>query len=133
MLTLDEVARLALELPETTEGTSWGHRTWLVKGKGFAWERPFSKADVKRFAPAAPPDGTIVAVRTDDMAEKAAVLAQGIKGVFDIEHFKGYPAVLVQLKAVPKKAFRELLLDAWLAMAPEPLARQHLAAVRRPR
>lgn len=131
MLTIDEVARLALELPETAEGTSWGHRTWTVRGKGFAWERPFSKADIKRFGTATPPDGEIVAVRTEDKAEKAAVLAQGIRGVFDIEHFKAYPAVLVQLKAVPKKAFRELLLDGWLAMAPEALAREHLAARRR--
>ena len=48
-MSLDGVARLALSLPEAVEGERHGNRTWFVRGKGFAWERPFSKADIKRF------------------------------------------------------------------------------------
>jgi hypothetical protein len=62
-VTVDDAARLALELPEVTEGERRGNRTWLVSGKGFAWERPFSKADLKRFGDATPPEGPILAVR----------------------------------------------------------------------
>jgi hypothetical protein len=126
MVSLEEVARLASELPEVTEGQRWGNRTWDVAGRTFAWERPYSKADIKRFGTETPPEGPIVAVKVEDLDEKEAVLAAGTRGVFTIEHFNGYAAVLIQLKAVPEKAFRELLLDAWLASAPPRLAEAYL-------
>ena len=34
MATLDDVARVASELPEVTEGERHGNRTWFVGGKG---------------------------------------------------------------------------------------------------
>jgi hypothetical protein len=127
VVTLDDVARLALDLPEVTEGESRGNRTWAVGGKAFAWERPFSKADVKRYGDETPPDGAIVAVRVGDLGEKEAVLAAGRTGFFTIPHFNGYAAVLIQLRRATKKAVREAVVDAWLACAPPKLAEQYLA------
>ena len=133
VITLDEVVAIAGALPQVTEGRRYGNRTWFVAGKAFAWERPLSKADVKRFGTDPVPGGPIVAVAVDDLGEKAAVLAQGAKGVFDIAHFQGYPALLVQLDVAAKRTVRELVVDAWLACAPAALTDEYLADKRRRR
>jgi hypothetical protein len=124
--TVDDVARMAMELPEVTVGERWGNRTWMVAGKGFVWERPFSKADVKRFGDATPPAGPIVAVRVSDLGEKEAVLAAHPKAFFTIPHFDGYAAVLIQLRKVGKRALQEAIIDGWLACAPPKLAKEFL-------
>jgi hypothetical protein len=126
MATIDEAAEIASGLPEVTVSERYGNRTWMVVGKFFAWERPFSKADIKRFGDASPPDGPILAVKVADLGEKEAVLAAGIKGVFTIPHFDGFPAVLIQLNKVGKRALREAITDGWLACAPPKLADQYL-------
>jgi hypothetical protein len=125
--TIDDVARIAAELPEVIEGTTHGNRSWTVAGKAFAWERPFSKADIKRYGDATPPDGPILAVRVEDLGEKEAVLAANPKGFFTIPHFNGYSAVLIQLRKAPTNALREAIVDGWLACAPAKLTEQLLA------
>ena len=126
VVTLDDVRRMAMELPEVNEGESYSRPTWFVGKKSFVWERPFSKADVKRFGDATPPEGPFVAVRTEDLAEKEALREANPKAFFTIPHFDGYPAVLIQLREVTAKAMREALLDAWLAVAPPKLAESFL-------
>jgi hypothetical protein len=131
MLTVDEVAVIAGELPEVTEGERHGHRTWFVRGKAFAWDRPFSKADVKRFGDAPVPEPPILAVSVADLDDKEAVLQEGAKGFFTIPHFDGYAAVLIQLRVAGKRRVREALVDGWLAAAPPALADEYLASKRR--
>ncbi len=126
MASVDEAARMALDLPQVAEGERHGHRTWSVAGKAFAWERPFSKADIRRFGDATPPDEPILAVRVEDLGEKEALLGAPPKGFFTIAHFDGYPAVLIQLKAVPKRVLREAIIDGWLACAPPTLANEYV-------
>lgn len=123
MATYDDVARLVAELPETSESERHGHRAWSIRGKVFAWERPFSKADLRRFGDTTPPGGPILAVRVEDLGEKEAVLAAQPDAFFTIPHFDGYPAVLVQLSKVSEQGLREALLDGWLVFAPPDVAR----------
>ena len=65
---------------------------------------------------------------TLDLEDRDAILASGFVGVFTIQHFEGYPAVLIQLEQTTMPQLRELILDAWLAKAPDELAAKHRPA-----
>ncbi|WP_350276919.1 hypothetical protein [Kribbella sp. HUAS MG21] len=127
MMSLADVERVVAGLPGTEETARHGMRTWKVGGKAYAWERPFSKADLKRFGDETPPEGPILALTVEDLAEKEAVLAaRAGDGFFTIPHFDGYAAVLVQLEKVSGAVLEEAVLDAWLVHAPADVAAAHL-------
>jgi hypothetical protein len=129
--TLDDVSRIALGLPEVTEDDSRGRLSWAVAGKTFAWERPYSKADIERFGAETPPRQPILAVRVEDLVEKEAVLAAGTKGIFTIPHFDGYAALLIELRKVGARALKAALIDGWLACAPRDLAERQAPCLSR--
>jgi hypothetical protein len=122
MVTIEEARTFALSLPEAVEGLRYGYRSWSVRGKTFAWERPFSKADIKRFGSGTPPTGPIVAAMVEDLGEKEAVLAANPLGFFTISHFNGYAAVLIQLNVVSHGALVDAITDGWLTCAPRVMA-----------
>jgi hypothetical protein len=126
VVSVDDAARVAAALPGVEEGTSYGHRAWLVGGRRFAWLRPFSKADLRRFGAEAVPAGPVLALVVEDLGEKEAVLAAH-PAAFTVPHLDGDPVVLVRLEAVGAAELAEVLEDAWLAAAPAPLARAHRA------
>jgi len=118
MVGIEQVAAMAMALDEVREGLRYGNRAWMVEGKTFAWERPFSKADIKRFGDSPVPSGPILGVMVEDQIEKEAVLAANARAFFTIPHFDGYAAVLIQLEKASRKQVGEALLDAWLTCAP---------------
>jgi len=140
-MTFDDVDAVVMKLPGVTVGTKWANRTWMVDGKGFAWQRPFSKADVKRFGDETPPAGEILAVRVENLDAKDALLAIAPPGFFTIPHFNGYAAVLIELRRARTKDVRNALLDAFRTVASSlpiakratPRARKRRAPARRAR
>jgi hypothetical protein len=125
MPTWDDVRRIALALPETSERSSYGHPSWRVKDKGFVWERPLRRADYEALGDAAP-DGPILGIRVEHLGAKEAVLASDPDVFFTTPHFDGYPAVLVQLDRISLEELTEVIVEAWLARAPEKLAQKYL-------
>jgi hypothetical protein len=121
----DDVRRIALELPETSEEVSRDLRQWRVKDKGFVWERPLRRADLEALGEAAP-DGPILGARVEHLVAKEALLADDPSVFFTTPHFDGYPAVLVRLDQIGLEDLREVIVEAWLARAPKRLAEAYL-------
>lgn len=129
MPTLADVEKYLDAFPGATVGTRYGRKSWFVGTKNFAWLRPLTKSDIKKLGDQPPPDGPILGLAVEDLAEKEAVLQAGHCGVFTISHFDGYPAILVHLDQVAPRVLVQLAVDAWLACAPADLAEQHAATL----
>ena len=128
MATWDDVRRLALALPETSETVSRELRRWLVKERGFVWERPLRRADIEALGDDAP-DGPILGARVEHLGAKESLLADDTGVFFTTPHFDGYPAVLVRLDLIELEGLEELIAEAWLARAPKRLAKAYLDAM----
>jgi hypothetical protein len=102
MATWDDVRRIALALPETSERLSRDLRQWLVRDNGFVWERPLRHADVRALGDDAP-GGPILGARVEHLGAKDALLADDPGVFFTTPHFDGYPAILVRLDQVTSR------------------------------
>jgi hypothetical protein len=105
MATEDDVRRIALSLPETTEKPWFNTPGFRVKDRGFLRIR--SEAE----------GGLVVFVA--DLGEKEGLLAADPDKFFTTPHYDGYPAVLVNLPAVDVDELRELITDSWRLKAPK--------------
>jgi hypothetical protein len=121
----DDVRRVALALPETTERISRDLRQWRVKDRLFVWERPLRRADLDALGDAAP-RGPILGARVEHLGAKESLLADDSGVFFTTPHFDGYAAVLVRLDLVGLEDLEELVTEAWLARAPKRLAKAYL-------
>ncbi|MBV9683763.1 MAG: MmcQ/YjbR family DNA-binding protein, partial [Solirubrobacterales bacterium] len=123
MASWDDVRRIALGLPETSERpTHGGNTSWSVRDKPFVWERPLRPADLRALGDEAP-EGPILGARVEHLGAKEALLGDDPGVYFTTPHFDGYPAVLVRLQEVPADELEELIVEAWIAQAPRRLAR----------
>ena len=121
----EDVRRIALDLPETTERSSHGHASWQVRDKLFVWERPLRQSDLRALGDAAP-TGPILGARMEHLGAKEAILADEPGVYFTTPHFDGYPAVLVRLDAISVADLEELIIEAWLVQAPKRLAKEYI-------
>jgi hypothetical protein len=127
MATVDDVRRIALGLPETSEGESHGTIMWRVRDKGFVWERPLRKGDIEALGDRVP-EGPVFGARTADEGVKLALVADSPAVFFTTPHFDGYPAVLFELDRIGEQELTELVTDAWLSRAPRKLVRDFLGS-----
>jgi hypothetical protein len=120
----DDVRRIALALPNTSEQLSHGRASWRVRDKMFVWERPLRTSDLRALGDDAP-TGPILGARVEHLVAKEALLADDPAVFFTTPHFDGYPAVLVQLENVALDELEEVIVEAWLARAPSRLAKEY--------
>lgn len=110
MVTFETVRQLALALPETAEGTSYGTPAFKVRGKFLARLRE---------------EGVLV-VKIGHDAQEALIQMQP-ETYFITPHYAGYPAVLVRLAAIEEDELRDLLIEAWRLNAPKRLVASYSA------
>lgn len=121
MADLNDVQRIVLSLPETTEDEERIAFSVNNKGKrkGIAWiwmERVRPKQ-------ARVPNLDVLAIRVRDLAEKETLLASHPRTLFTEPHYNGFPAVLLRLSAADVSELEELIRNAWRCQAPPALAR----------
>ena len=110
-----DVRRIALSLPETSEGED--HFAFSVlnagKQKGFVW------VWVERVEPKKPrvPRPDVLAIRVRDELEKQMLLAASGEKFFTEPHYNGFPAVLVRLSALDVEELDVLITNVWRCQA----------------
>ena len=130
MITHAQVCRIALALPGAADESSPERLVFSVGGRGFAWTY-FGRVVPKEPRVAFP---DVLAVSCP-LERKEMLLAAAPDIYFDDDHYRGYPAVLVRLKQIPKAEFAALLTDACRLQAAKPPKRPRAkkAAVRKKR
>lgn len=113
MATEDDVRRLALSLPETTERPWRSTPGFRVRDRSFARIR----------------DDGLVVVFVADLDEKEALLVAAPQTFTTTPHYDGYPAVLVRLDSIEPDELAEVLTDSWRLKAPKRLVASFDAAV----
>ncbi len=112
-----DVASLAGGLAEVEEGTSYGNRSWKVKGKLFVWERPLRKKEVEALGGFEPegnaPAGEILGARVPDEGAKQALVESEPEIYFTTPHFDGHASVLIRLDEISRADLEEAIVEAW--------------------
>jgi len=106
MVTEDDVRRVALSLPHTSEKQSYGAPAFRVKDRLFARIR----------------EAGVLVVWVAEEGEKHGLIAAEPEKFFTIPHYDGHPMVLVRLSAVDVDELTEVLTDSWRLRAPKRVA-----------
>ena len=104
--TWEDVRRVASELPEAEEGTSYRRPAMKVRGKMFAALSPHE-------------EGALV-VWVDPL-EKPLLMEARADVYFSTPHYDGSPTLLIRLADATDDVLRERLEDSWLIKAPHSL------------
>jgi len=108
-VTFETVRRLALAFPGVEEGTSYGTRAFLVRGKFLVRLRE---------------DGESLAIKCG-FDERDYRMQANPKTFFNTDHYRGYPIVLVHLSTVNQADLRDVLEQAWRLHAPKRLIAEY--------
>ena len=111
MPTQDDVRRIALALPGTTEDP--GDFVFRANGGHYVW-RWLERVDPKK---PREPNPRVIAVRVADDLAKRMLLAMDPEVFFTEPHYDGYNAVLVRLPRISLTLLRTVVTEAWQTRA----------------
>ncbi len=100
-----DVRAIALALPGSEEGSSYGTPAWRVAGKLFARIHDSGEALVVRV----------------DLDERELALAADPETFFITDHYRDHPMMLVRLARVTRPGLAEVIAESWRRMAPKRL------------
>jgi hypothetical protein len=103
MVSEEDVRRIALSLPGTTEKASYGTPGFRVRDRLFARIRE---------------KGDVLVLWCADVLEKEAMIRAEPDRFFTTPHYDGHPMVLVRLASVDWDEATELITEAWWVRAP---------------
>jgi hypothetical protein len=106
--TEDDVRRVALALPGTTEKPSYGTPGFRVADRLFARVRE----------PVEGEEHDVVVLWVSDLGEKDALLASDPERFTTTPHYDGHPTVLLRFDRVDVDELADLLEEAWRVRAP---------------
>jgi hypothetical protein len=101
----DRLKEAAAGLPEVEHSTWYGTPALKVRGKGFCRVKD--------------PDTAVVMVALE---EKEMLFQAAPDIYFEIDHYKGWPAMLVRIRVISDEELAHRLKQAWLLKAPKALA-----------
>jgi hypothetical protein len=104
-ITLEQIRELALALPKTEEGTSYGTPAFRVSGKLFLRMHEDGES-------------LVVKVHPDDRELRMRAVPETF---YITEHYRNYPWMLVRLSTVSPDDLSDLIEEAWRQSAPAKL------------
>lgn len=105
MASVEDVRKLALELPEAEQGSSYGTPAWKVRKRLFARLLP----DAERLAVFC------------DLIERESLLGPGSAAFELTDHYEPYEMVLIRIAAIDPGELAEMLTESWRRRAPKTL------------
>ncbi|QKJ20902.1 MmcQ/YjbR family DNA-binding protein [Microbacterium hominis] len=124
MATLDDVRRLAAELPGSEERAMTGGAAWFVRRKLFAWEChpwPSIPADMRAIIAAE----LVVGVKVADRLDALALVDMAPDVFLRTTTAWSEPKVAFRMALIDPEHLAELVTEAWRVQAPKYLRRQY--------
>jgi hypothetical protein len=106
-LTLEDLRRFLLSLPEVEAGTSYGAPAFRVRGKVLVGLKA---------------EEAVVGLRVG-FDERELLIEADPEAFFVTDHYRAYPAVLVRLAKVDPDLLRRIIVRRWREIAPKALVK----------
>lgn len=106
---VQDARRLLLQLPNVSEGRSYGMPSFLLNGRFLARFRD---------------DDTVLVLQLATIGERDVLMQLDPRAFFFTEHYRNYPAVLIRLAEVPRSLLTDVVTEAWRHVSALPPARR---------